>query len=369
VADAHETADGTADRDLGVSGPNRADPPRLRPADEVRVSTSAPPDDRRAPAGLPVLGDLVRGQLARAFGGPPFDPEASPGDAGLTGPGSPSWRVIGEPAAIAGGIRGLLLQVAHPLAMAGVYDHSAFREDPLGRLQRTSGYVTTSVFGSTPEALHVAERVRRAHPHVHGTAPDGRPYRADDPRLLTWVGIALTSSFLAAHRTWAPVQLTPAEEDRFVLEQSRIAALLDPRVDLAALRSDPGTAAAFRAGELPLPMVDDGHLPRSVDELDRTLADYAPELGVNHQGREALRFLRWPPLPGTVRAGYLVLFGGAVGSLSPRDRRALGLRVPRPAARAAVLNTGAALKVMRTATGVSPSVGLARARAEAPPAA
>jgi uncharacterized protein (DUF2236 family) len=329
--------------------------------------TTAPPDDRAAaPGGLPVLGDLVRGQLARAFGGPPFDPDAAPGDAGLTGPGSPSWRVIGEPAAIAGGVRGLLLQVAHPLAMAGVYDHSAFREDPLGRLQRTSGYVTTSVFGSTGEALDVAERVRRAHPYVHGTAPDGRPYCADDPHLLTWVGIALTSSFLAAHRTWAPIQLTPAEEDRFVLEQSRIAALLDPRVDLDELRGEPGTSAAFRAGELPLPMVDDGHLPRTVDELDRTLDVYAPELGVNHQGREALRFLRWPPLPGTVRAGYLVLFGGAVGSLSRRDRRALGLRVPRPAARAAVLNTGAALKVMRTATGVSPSVGLARARADAP---
>lgn len=332
-------------------------------------TTSAPPDDRPVPSGLPVLGDLVRGQLARAFGGPPFDPEAAPGDAGLTGPGSPSWRVIGEPAAIAGGVRGLLLQVAHPLAMAGVFDHSAFREDPLGRLQRTSGYVTTSTFGSTPEALDVAERVRRAHPYVHGTAPDGRPYRADDPHLLTWVGIALTASFLAAHRTWAPVRLTAAEEDRFVLEQSRIAALLDPRVDLDELRADPDTSGAFRTGDVPLPMLDDGHLPRSVDELERTLAGYAPELGVNHQGREALRFLRWPPLPGTVRAGYLVLLGGAVGSLSRRERRALGWRVPRPAARAAVINTGAALTVMRTATGVSPSVGLARARAEAPPAA
>jgi uncharacterized protein (DUF2236 family) len=310
----------------------------------------------------------MRRALASTFGGPPFDPEADPGDPGLTGPGSPSWRVIAEPAAIAGGIRGLLLQVAHPLAMAGVHDHSAFREDPLGRLQRTSAYVTASVFGSTREAIDIAARVRRAHPHVRGTAPDGRAYRADDPHLLAWVGLALTSSFLAGHRTWAPQQLTAAEEDRFVLEQSRIAALLDPRVDLDELRGDPGTSAAFRAGDLPLPMLDEGHLPRSAEELDDRLAAYAPELGVNHQGREALRFLRWPPLPGAVRAGYLVLFGGAVGSLSSRDRRALGLRVPRPAARAAVRNTGAALKLMRAATGVSPSVGLARARAEATPA-
>jgi uncharacterized protein (DUF2236 family) len=314
-------------------------------------------------SGLPVLGDLVRGQLARAFGGPPFDPTRDRGDAGLTGVDSPSWRVIGEPAAIAGGIRGLLLQVAHPLAMAGVHDHSAFRTDPLGRLQRTSGYVTTSAFGSTREALAVAERVRRVHPRVHGTAPDGRPYRADDPHLLAWVGIALTASFLTAHRRWSPAPLSPADEDRFVLEQSRLSALLDPRVDLDELRSDPDTSAAFRRGDVPLPMLEEGYLPGSAAELDEVLAAYAPELGVNHQGREALRFLRWPPLPGTVRAGYLTLFGGAVGSLSRAERHALGLRVPAPVAGAAVLNTGAALRLMRAATGLSPSLGFARARA------
>lgn len=315
--------------------------------------------------GLPVLRDLVRGQLARAFGGPPFDPEADPGDPGLTGPGSPTWRVIAEPAAIAGGIRGLLLQVAHPLAMAGVHDHSAFRTDPLGRLQRTSGYVTTSAFGSTREALEVAAQVRRAHPYVRGVAPDGRPYRADDPHLLAWVGIALTSSFVTTHRAWAPTGLVPADEDRFVLEQSRIHALLDPRVDLDALRADPDTSTAFRDGSVDLPMLDEGRLPRDVAELEASLEAFAPELGVNHQGREALRFLRWPPLPASVRAGYLTLFGGAVGSLRRRERRALGLQVPWPAARLAVLNTGAAVAIMRAATGTSPSVDVASARAAA----
>lgn len=316
-------------------------------------------------AGLPGLRSLVRRQLARTFGGPPFDPDADPGDPGVTGPDSPSWRVIAEPAAIAGGIRGLLLQVAHPLAMAGVYDHSAFREDPLGRLQRTSGYVTASVFGSTREVLDVAEVVRRAHPYVHGTAPDGRSYRADDPHLLAWVGIALTSSFLAAHRAWAPTPLTAAEEDRFVLEQSRISALLDPRVDLDELRADPGTSGAIRAGELTLPMVDEGVLPRDVAELERLMTAYAAELGVNHQGREALRFLRWPPLPPPVRAAYLTIFTGVVGSLRPRERQALGLTIPPPASRLAVAQTRAALTVMRAATGTSPSLELARARAAA----
>lgn len=325
-----------------------------------------PPPLPRPATGLPGVRAVVRRQLSRTFGGPAFDPDADAGDPGVTGPGSPSWRVIAEPAAIAGGIRGLLLQVAHPLAMAGVHDHSAFRDDPLGRLQRTSGYVTTSVFGSTREALDVAAVVRRVHPHVRGVAPDGRPYRADDPHLLAWVGIALTCSFLAAHRAWAPIALTGAEEDRFVLEQSRIAALLDPRVDLSELRADvAATSAAFRDGSLALPMVDDGTLPRTVTELEATLDAYADELGVNHQGREALRFLRWPPLPASVRAGYLTLLAGAVGSLRPRERAALGIELPRPAARLAVANAGAALAVMRVATGTSPSMRLARARAAA----
>lgn len=325
-----------------------------------------PPTDRSvvpsSSSGLPGARWLVQRVLASTFGPPTFDAHADPGDPGLTGPGSPSWQVIAEPAAIAGGIRGLVLQVAHPLAMAGVHDHSAFRTDPLGRLQRTSSYVTTSVFGSTREALDVAARVRRAHPHVRGTAPDGRPYRADDPHLLAWVGLALTSSFLAAHRRWAPQQLSDAEEDRFVLEQSRLSALLDPRVDLAELRADPDTSAALRAGSVPLPMLDRGLLPRSVAELDAHLDAFHPELHVGGQGREALTWLRWPPLPLTVKAGYLTLLAGAVGSLRPRERAALGLRVPAVAARAATTHAQVALTAMRVSTGTSPSAALAAAR-------
>jgi hypothetical protein len=170
--------------------------PAVAGAMTERLDVSEPKTAEPGAPGLPIVRDAVRRVLTRMFGPPPFDPNRDPGDPGLTGPGSPSWRIIGEPAAIAGGIRGLLAQVSHPLAMAGVHDHSAFREDPLGRLQRTSAYVTTSTFGSTAEAISVAGRVRAVHPRVHGTAPDGRPYRADDPRLLVWVSISLTSSFL-----------------------------------------------------------------------------------------------------------------------------------------------------------------------------
>jgi uncharacterized protein (DUF2236 family) len=315
--------------------------------------------------GIPGVRRVVRRTLTRMFGPPPFDPDADPGDPGLTGPDSASWRVIGEPAAIAGGLRALLVQVAHPLAMAGVADHSAFREDPLGRLQRTSAYVTTTTFGSTREALLVSQRVRAVHPRVRGIAPDGREYRADDPRLLTWVSIALTSSFLAADRCWSPHPVTGADADAFVDQQSRIGALLDPRVDLRGLLADPVAQAELRDGRLPLPMIDDGLLPTSVVALDAVLASFAAELGVNHQGREALRFLRRPPIPWAARGAYRVLLAGAIGSLSPAHRAALELDRSRAGAAAAVRRAGLVLGLMRATTGTSPSERAAQVRAAA----
>lgn len=310
--------------------------------------------------GLPLARTAVRRVLARLFGAPPFDPDADPGDPGLTGPDSSSWAVIGEPAAIAGGVRGLLVQLAHPLAMAGVHDHSAFREDPLGRLQRTSAYVTTTTFGSTREALLVSRRVRAVHPRVHGVAPDGRRYSADDPHLLTWVSIALTSSFLAAHRRWAPYRV---DEDAFVSQQSHLAALLDPRVDLDGLLADPTAQAELRAGRVHLPMIADGTLPASAADLDAVLADYHGELGINHQGREALAFLTRPPIPLAARGGYRSLLAGAMGSLSPQLQAALQLGWSPLRAQVATAQAGVTLSAMRTAVGTSPSRRAAAARA------
>jgi uncharacterized protein (DUF2236 family) len=322
--------------------------------------SSAASSEARA-AGLPLARAAIRRILTRMFGAPAFDPASDRGDPGLTGPGSASWQVIGEPAAIAGGLRGLLVQVAHPLAMAGVHDHSAFRDDPLGRLQRTSAYVTTTTFGSTREALRISHRVRAVHPRVQGIAPDGRRYRADDPRLLTWVSIALTSSFLAGHRAWAPFPLE--DEDAFVREQSRIGALLDPRVDLRELERDPGALEELRTQRLALPMIDDGTLPTTVAQLDETLASYHAELGINHQGRDALRFLRRPPIPLVARGGYRSLLTGALGSLPPPLQTALEVRWPPAASRAAVAQAGAVLSAMRAGVGTSPSKRAAEARA------
>ena len=314
------------------------------------------------PDGLPGVRGRVQALLRGVFGERSGIAEAGP-DPGLCGPGSPSWRIIAEPAAIAGGVRALLLQTLHPLAMAGVADHSRYRDDPLARLRSTSAWVTTSTFGTTAQVLEAARRVRRAHRAVHGHAPDGRPYRASRPDLLTWVSIALTSSFLAADHLWAPQPVGRRDADRFVTEQSRLAALLDERLDLDALRADPGAGDALRAGEVDLPLMD--LLPATVDELIETLDGLAPQLRGDEQARAAIRYLRWPPLPGLVRAGYLPLFTGAAGALAGWQRGLLGLPTGTAAARAAVANTATVLAALRSAAGRSPAYAAATRRTAA----
>lgn len=313
-------------------------------------------------SGLPGVRALVRAGLTQAFGAPPFDPAADPGDAGLHGPGSASWQVVGDAAAIVGGVRALLVQLLHPLAMAGVHEHSAFRDDPLGRLRRTSAYVAATTYGSTAQALAVAARVRGAHRGVAGTAPDGRAYRAGDPRLLTWVSVALTSSFLAADRAYALHPVEGARADAFVAEQARAAALLDPRVDLQALARDADARTALRAGRLALPLLEDGTLPQTADELQACLEGFGPELAFGDQAREALRFLCWPDVPALLRAGYLPILGGAVAVLEPDQRALLGLPAPRIAVWPLEANAAALLAAFRLGSGASPSRAAAEER-------
>ena len=318
-----------------------------------------------APDGLPVARTAVREVLGRIFGPPPFDEDADPGDPGLFGPHSASWRLIREPASIVGGIRGLLVQVLHPLAVAGVVDHSHFRGDPLGRLHRTSAYVTTTTFGSTREALRAAAVVRGAHRVVRGTAPDGRPYAAGDPHLLMVVSVALTSSFLAADAAYAPDPAGASTADAFVAEQARAAALLDPRVDLDALGGDPGALAQLRAGTLDLPMLDEGVLPTNVAELDTLLEDLRGEFACTDQTRQLRDFLLWPDLDPPLRAAYLPMLAGALATMQPRDLALLQVpRVPL-AGEATRTQTRALLGALRLASGTSPAYRAAARRAAA----
>ncbi len=133
------------------------------------------------------------------------------GDPGLFGPESVSWTVIGDAASFVGGVRALLIQAAHPEVVAGVGDHSRYREDPLGRLSRTSAYVTATTYGAMPEVEQAVAQVRRIHRVVSGTSSRGIDYDADDPGFSAWVHNALTDSFLVANQTFGAESAQPGE--------------------------------------------------------------------------------------------------------------------------------------------------------------
>ena len=124
-----------------------------------------------------------------------------PADDGFFGPGSVTWRISADLAGPVGGLRALLMQALHPLAMAGVDQHSDWRQDPVGRLAATSAYVATVSFGERAAAERVSARVRRIHERISGVdTVTGRPYAAGDPALLLWVHVALVESAIAARQ-------------------------------------------------------------------------------------------------------------------------------------------------------------------------
>lgn len=171
----------------------------------------------------------IRG-FTRASGGLTLDIASPPGDPGLFGPDAVCWQVHADfPAMMAGGVSALLLQALHPRALAGVWDHSNFREDLQGRLGRTAQFVAGTTYGSRRDALALIEHVKDIHGRVHGIAPDGRPYSANDPDLLTWVHVAEMSSFLAGYLRYVDGSLSGARQDQYFAETALVAELLGAR--------------------------------------------------------------------------------------------------------------------------------------------
>ncbi|HEX8495903.1 MAG TPA: oxygenase MpaB family protein, partial [Actinomycetales bacterium] len=101
----------------------------------------------------------------------------SAGDAGLYGPESVTWRLHADPIYGIAGLRALLLQALHPVAVHGVFEHSTFREDVWGRLANTAEFVGVTTYGSTVEAITMGARIRAIHMRVSGVEPTtGRSY-------------------------------------------------------------------------------------------------------------------------------------------------------------------------------------------------
>ena len=170
------------------------------------------------------IAGAVRAQFARPDGSGVV---ISREDRGLFGPGSAAWKVHGDTTAMMiGGTAALLVQMLHPAAVAGVWDHSSFRGDLDGRLRRTAEFIALTTFGSRAQARDAAAMVRRIHDRVTGTLPDGTPYAANDPALLTFVHIAGAVNFMAAYRRYREPLMSRAMQDRYFAESAEVARML-----------------------------------------------------------------------------------------------------------------------------------------------
>ena len=246
---------------------------------------------------MTVLPDLavVRKHVGRSLFGLVAGPEGPANRARIHDTPGPRWfgddrpirRVHGDASMFVGGLRALLLQSLHPLAMAGVAEHSDYRGDPWGRLQRTSTFLAVTTFGPAADAQRAVDKVRGIHQRVRGVAPDGRRYHAADPHLLEWVHIAEVDSFLLAHRLYGASPLDQEGRDGYVADTTRVATALG----------------------VPDP-------PRTERELGERIERFRPELSGTPAAREAARFLLLtPPLPIAARAPYGLLAATSVAML------------------------------------------------------
>lgn len=292
---------------------------------------------------MPVVDRLRRVVLEVLSGQPEGVPEwvqelGRGGDAGYFAPDSAVWTVHRDISTLIAGPRALLLQALHPGAMAGVHDHSRYKEDPFGRLTGTIRWITTVTYGSTEQARAATAYVRRVHEKVRGTYADAQgrpvPYAAGDPELLSWVHLAFTDSFLRTYQRFSGKEV-PGGADAYVRDWAL-------------------------AGELM--GVEDP--PRSLAELDAQLdAIWASGvLRADERVRNVVRFIRRPPLPALLRPSYPLIYRGSVTALDPRARALLGLRPQSPVG---VLATKTMLRTTAALLGPASAERQARRRVQA----
>jgi len=225
-----------------------------------------------------------------------------PADDGFFGPASVTWKMSADLTGPIAGLRSLMMQALHPLAMAGVDQHSGWRQDPVGRLAATSAYVTIISFGERAAAERAAARVRRIHTHVRGVdGVTGRRYEASDPALLLWVHAALVESALAARALFG-TPLPAPDADRYVAEMVVAAELVGVPAGLA---------------------------PSSMAELDGYLASVRPELRRTPAASESMAYLLDPPgLDEEIAEIWQDVRYGAVAALPDWAREMYGYQAP-----------------------------------------
>ncbi|HEX8301711.1 oxygenase MpaB family protein [Sphingomonas sp.] len=231
---------------------------------------------------------------------------------GLFGPQSVCWRVHGDVVTMmVGGVSALLLQMLHPAVLAGVWDHSAFRQDMLGRLRRTARFIAVTGYDSREAAEAAIQKVREVHLRVRGFLPDGTPYAANDPRLLAWVHVTEAVCFLDAWIRYAEPRMPLADQDRYFAEFAIIA---------EALGADP--------------------VPRSRAEAEALIQEMRAELVADARTREVARLVLAQPAPSlSVKPFQAMIFQAAVDLLPAWAREMHALSGP-----------GIAMPVVRTGT-------------------
>jgi len=225
-----------------------------------------------------------------------------PGDPGWFGPDSMTWKVHARLGPmLVGGISALMLQTLHPLVVQGVADHSNYREDPLGRLQRTANFIAVTTYGPGALAERAAQDVRRIHRRVRGTTASGQRYRATDPALLTYVHVTEVWSFLRAYQRYSQHPLLAAEKNQYLSEVSIV---------------------AYRLGAV--------SVPESVDEVRAYLRDLRPQLKRGPEAERIVRFLVRPPRGSSMleRAAHRTIIEGGIDLLPSFARRELGFLRP-----------------------------------------
>jgi len=201
------------------------------------------------------------------------------------------------PPMLVGGLGSLFIQMLHPHTMAGVAQHSRYREDPLGRLLQTANFIGFTTYGTRAQAYASIERVLAVHQVVRGVADDGAPYFANDPHLLAWVHAAETSMFLAAYRRFGAVHLSDDDADRYVREMAALA------IDLGMVNP-----------------------PTSVAELDAAIQRFRPELRLSADGATARDFIVRGVQRGVMnRSANWLLVRSAFALMAPWQLELLGV--------------------------------------------
>lgn len=216
-----------------------------------------------------------------------------PSDNALVARGSVTWRVHGDVTTMmVGGVSGLLLEMLHPAALAGVWDHSNFRKDMLGRLRRTARFMALTTYADRSDAEVAIARVNRIHAKVTGTMPDGTFYRANDPRLLAWIHVAGAMSFLNAWIRFGEPMMSRRDQDAYFAEVADVA---------RRLGADP--------------------VPETRREAETLIAEFRCELRDTQRSREVAQIILNPQVAGLKAMPVQAVIAQAATDLLPRWAR------------------------------------------------